>query len=48
MIKCNEEKKVLLFLAQGFDTLSIAGGFEKAGFYEDAYDERFLRLIREC
>ncbi len=32
---------------QDFDGLAIAGGFEKAGFYEDAYDERFLNLIRE-
>ena len=32
---------------QDFDALAIAGGFEKAGFYEDAYDERFLNLIRE-
>jgi protein deglycase len=30
-----------------YDALAIAGGFEKAGFYEDAYDERFLKLIRE-
>ena len=30
-----------------FDALAIAGGFEKAGFYEDAYDERLLVLIRE-
>jgi 4-methyl-5(b-hydroxyethyl)-thiazole monophosphate biosynthesis len=30
-----------------FDALAIPGGFEKAGFYEDAYDERFLTLIRE-
>ena len=30
-----------------FDALAIAGGFEKAGFYEDAYDERILKLIRE-
>ena len=30
-----------------FDALAIAGGFEKAGFYEDAYDERLLDLIRE-
>ncbi len=30
-----------------FDALAIAGGFENAGFYEDAYDERFLNLIRE-
>jgi 4-methyl-5(b-hydroxyethyl)-thiazole monophosphate biosynthesis len=30
-----------------FDALAIPGGFEKAGFYEDVYDERFLNLIRE-
>lgn len=30
-----------------YDALAIPGGFEKAGFYEDAYDERFLNLIRE-
>ena len=27
--------------------LAIPGGFEEYGFYEDAYDERFLELIRE-
>ena len=37
-----EEIKVL-----DFDALAIAGGFEEAGFYEDAFDERFLSLIRE-
>jgi 4-methyl-5(b-hydroxyethyl)-thiazole monophosphate biosynthesis len=30
-----------------FDALAIPGGFENAGFYEDAYDERFLNLIQE-
>lgn len=30
-----------------FDALAIPGGFENAGYYEDAYDERFLNLIRE-
>ncbi|MGW8314547.1 MAG: DJ-1/PfpI family protein [Bacteroidales bacterium] len=30
-----------------FDALAIPGGFEKAGFYEDAFDERFLEIIRE-
>jgi len=30
-----------------FDALAIPGGFEKAGFYEDAFDERFLNLIRD-
>jgi 4-methyl-5(b-hydroxyethyl)-thiazole monophosphate biosynthesis len=33
--------------ADDFDALAIPGGFDKAGFYEDAYDERFLQLIRE-
>ncbi len=33
--------------AKDFDALAIPGGFENAGFYEDAYDERFLNLIRE-
>ena len=30
-----------------FDALAIPGGFEDAGFYEDAYSEDFLNLIRE-
>lgn len=30
-----------------YDALAIPGGFEKAGFYEDAYNENFLNLIRE-
>lgn len=33
--------------ASDFDALAIPGGFENAGFYEDAYDERFLNLIQE-
>lgn len=33
--------------ATNFDALAIPGGFERAGFYEDAFDERFLSLIRE-
>ena len=28
-----------------FDALAIPGGFEKAGLYEDAYDERCLNLM---
>jgi len=32
---------------QDYDALAIPGGFEKAGFYEDAFDERFLDLIRQ-
>lgn len=30
-----------------FDALAIPGGFEEAGFYEDAYHEDFLNVIRE-
>lgn len=30
-----------------YDTLAIPGGFEEFGFYDEAYDERFLELIRE-
>ncbi|MCM3176758.1 DJ-1/PfpI family protein [Cytobacillus horneckiae] len=29
-----------------FDALAIPGGFEEAGFYRDAYDMRFLDVIR--
>lgn len=30
-----------------FDALAIPGGFEEAGFYQDAYHEEFLSLIRK-
>ena len=33
--------------ADDYDALAIPGGFENFGFYEEAYDERFLNLIRE-
>ena len=29
-----------------FDALALPGGFEVYGFYKDAYDEKFLDLIR--
>jgi 4-methyl-5(b-hydroxyethyl)-thiazole monophosphate biosynthesis len=29
-----------------FDALALPGGFEKAGFYEDAFAEEFLDVIR--
>ncbi len=32
---------------EDYDALAIPGGAGEAGFYEDAYDERFLNLIRE-
>lgn len=30
-----------------YDALAIPGGFEEFGFYEEAYDERLLQLIRK-
>jgi len=30
-----------------YDALAIPGGFEEFGFYEEAYNERFLELIRQ-
>lgn len=30
-----------------YDALAIPGGFESANYYDDAFDERFLELIRE-
>jgi 4-methyl-5(b-hydroxyethyl)-thiazole monophosphate biosynthesis len=33
--------------AEDYDALAIPGGFEEYGFYEEAYDERFLELVRE-
>ncbi|MDF2943670.1 MAG: putative intracellular protease/amidase [Herbinix sp.] len=30
-----------------YDALAIPGGFEEYGFYDEAYDEKFLNLIRE-
>ena len=30
-----------------YDAIAIPGGFEEFGFYEEAYDERFLNLVKE-
>jgi 4-methyl-5(b-hydroxyethyl)-thiazole monophosphate biosynthesis len=30
-----------------FDALAIPGGFEKAGFYQDAYSPEFMEVIRQ-
>lgn len=30
-----------------YDALAIPGGFEEFGFYEEAYDDKFLNLIRK-
>jgi len=31
---------------RSFDALAIPGGFEEYGFYQDAYNDRFLEIIR--
>jgi len=33
-------------VVDSFDALAVPGGFEEYNFYRDAYDERFLELIR--
>jgi 4-methyl-5(b-hydroxyethyl)-thiazole monophosphate biosynthesis len=40
MIQLSEVK------VRDFDAVAIPGGFEKAGFYEDAYSPKFLEVIR--
>lgn len=32
---------------EDYSALAIPGGFEEYGFYDEAYDERFLNLIRQ-
>ncbi|MFP3390100.1 DJ-1/PfpI family protein [Brevibacillus sp. SIMBA_040] len=41
------EMQVSELNVDAFDALAIPGGFEEAGFYEDAYSEPFLKVIRE-
>ena len=41
------EKTIEEIDVNDYDALAIPGGFEEYGFYEEAYDERFLKLIRE-
>ncbi|TVX93158.1 DJ-1/PfpI family protein [Paenibacillus agilis] len=51
-IKCTWNFTVLVEQVVGdidleqFDALAIPGGFEEVGYYKDAYDERFLEVIR--
>ncbi len=33
--------------ADEYDAMAIPGGFREFGFYEEVYDEKFLKLIRE-
>lgn len=41
------DKKIGEINADDYDALAIPGGFGEFGFYEEAYDERLLKLIRE-
>ncbi len=41
------DKTIAEVCAKDYDALAIPGGFEEFGFYEEAYDERFLNLIRD-
>jgi protein deglycase len=51
IISSFNQRFVVDFLAEdidvkNFDALAIPGGFEEYGFYKDAYDEKFLDVIR--
>ncbi len=41
------EKTIEEIDVNDYDALAIPGGFEEFGFYEEAYNERLLNLIRE-
>ena len=41
------EKTIEEIDVNDYAALAIPGGFEEYGFYEEAFDERFLSLIRE-
>lgn len=40
------EKQVSEISLEEFDALAIPGGFEEAGFYEDAFSQEFQEVIR--
>lgn len=40
------DKTIDEILVDDYDALAIPGGFEEYGFYEEAYDEKFLDIIR--
>jgi Putative intracellular protease/amidase len=46
-IPVNVDKTIEEINVDEYDTLAIPGGFSEFGFYEEAYDERFLKLIQE-
>ena len=46
-IKINMDKTIDEINVSDFDALAIPGGFTEWDFYDEAYDEKFLELIRE-
>ena len=46
-IPISADKTISEINVDDYDALAIPGGFEEYGFYDEAYDERFLQLIRE-
>lgn len=45
--KVTPERVITNISANDFDALAIPGGFEEANFYEDAFREDVLELVRE-
>ncbi len=41
------DKTINEVYSDNYAALAVPGGFEEYGFYEEAYDERFLNLIKE-
>ena len=41
------DKTIEEISAQDYDALAVPGGFEEYGFYRDAFDDKFLELIRD-
>ena len=46
-IKINTDKLIDVIDVNDYDALAIPGGDHNFGFFEEAYDERFLELIRK-
>lgn len=46
-ISITVDKTIDQIAVDEYDALAIPGGFEEFGFYEEAYNEKFLELIRE-
>lgn len=46
-VPVNVDKTIGEINVDEYDALAIPGGFREFGFYEEAYHERFLKLIRE-